>query len=294
MNRTRSQLTPGFRRSQMASTKGERTRHVVTMNPSKASPGGELYVDIPKLKPDSCLVPGSLHLLFELKISNTKSHFLNNLSRLLQKQLKIRLSGETVYDNNGESLYDVYKDLYKSNSQKIRLDRIISDHGLYAPFQMYNNFRYILTLTQSSEILVAQTGQTLGEAIVQKNLSWNMKLLKTKILLTEFHRYMVLVALYLYENVTLMQTSVWDASSTLIDENINIPSKSMKAVVLLFTNTTKKDSEEFIYPNITKVKLTIEGVPNQIYSQGIPKSRFYDEAKRLLRSKDVRDEFITP
>ena len=68
----------------------------------------------------------------------------------------------------------------------------------------------------------------------------------------------------------------------------------MKAVVLLFTTTSRKDSEEFLYPNITEVKLTIEGVPNQVYSQGIPKSQFYDEAKRLLGSKDETDEFITP
>ena len=97
-----------------------------------------------------------------------------------------------------------------------------------------------------------------------------------------------------YEHITLMKTTVWIAASTLINENINIPRKSMKAVVLLFTNTTRKDSEEYIYPNITEVKLTIEGVPNQVYSQGIPKSRFYDEAKRLLGSKLGMDEFMTP
>ena len=121
MNRTEIQLKPGFRRSQMASIKGDRTRHVVTVNPNKASPGEKLYINIPKLKPDSCLVPGSMHLLFDLKISNTKTHFLNNLSRLLQKRLQIRLAGETAYDNNGESLYGVPKDLYKSNSQRANM-----------------------------------------------------------------------------------------------------------------------------------------------------------------------------
>ena len=118
MNRTEEQLIPGFRRSQMGAIKGDRTRHVVTMNPNKASPGEELYIDIPKLKQDSCLVPGSLHLLFYFKLSNTKTSFLNNLSKLLQNRLQIRLAGETVYDNNGESLYSVYKDLYKTNSQR--------------------------------------------------------------------------------------------------------------------------------------------------------------------------------
>ena len=68
----------------------------------------------------------------------------------------------------------------------------------------------------------------------------------------------------------------------------------MKAIVLLFTKTSRKDSEEFLCPNITEVKVTIEGVPNQVYSQGITKSRFYDEAKRLLGSKDERDLFTTP
>ncbi len=37
-----------------------------------------------------------------------------------------------------------------------------------------------------------------------------------------------------------------------------------------------------MFPNIETVKVTIEGTPNQIYGQGIPKNRFYDEAKRLF------------
>ena len=98
----------------MATVKGERTHHVVTFNPNKASPGEELYMDI-------CLVLGNLHLLFTFKVSNTKSWFLN-LSKMLQKRLRIRLAGETVYDNNAENMYDVYKDLWKTNSQ--RLDMI--------------------------------------------------------------------------------------------------------------------------------------------------------------------------
>ena len=116
MNRTEEQLIPGFRRSQMGAIKGERTKRVVTMNPNKALPGEELYTEIPKLKLYSCLVSGSLHLLFDFKVSNTKSSFLNNLSNLLQNRYHIRLAGETVYDNSRESLYDIYKDLYKTNS----------------------------------------------------------------------------------------------------------------------------------------------------------------------------------
>ena len=116
MNKKETELIPRFR-SHMATLKGER-RHVVTFNPNKTSPGEELYIDIPKIKLDSCLVPASLHLLFTFKVSNTKSWFLNNLSKMLQKRLRIRLAGETVYDNNAENMYEVYKDLWKINCER--------------------------------------------------------------------------------------------------------------------------------------------------------------------------------
>ena len=94
-----------------------------------------------------------------------------------------------------------------------------------------------------------------------------------------------------YEHVTLMKTLNWAASSTLINENIKLPRKSMKAIVLLFSKSTVVDSEEFMYPNISEVKVTIEGVPNVVYSQGVKKNRFFEEASRLF-SKGAMDQFI--
>ena len=45
----------------------------------------------------------------------------------------------------------------------------------------------------------------------------------------------------------------------------------MKAVVLLFTKKDAGDSEEFLFPNLTNVDLTVEGNPNDIYSRGLAK-----------------------
>ena len=66
--------------------------------------------------------------------------------------------------------------------------------------------------------------------------------------------------------------------------------------VLDYTTKIRKSSEEYIYPNIDGVKITIEGVPNSIYSQGIPKNRFYNEARRFFCpscEKQTSDEFMT-
>jgi hypothetical protein len=84
-----------------------------------------------------------------------------------------------------------------------------------------------------------------------------------------------------------MKKTEWSKDSTIINETINVPRRSMKAIVMLFTSMVKTDSEEYIYPNIEKVRVTIEGVPNAVYSQGIPKTRLYEEARRLFGTDEI-------
>ena len=63
-------------------------------------------------------------------------------------------------------------------------------------------------------------------------------------------------------------------SDTSFSVDINSPSKSFKGVLLIFTkerSTTKftRDTEEFFNPKITKVEVTVEGVPNELYAQNM-------------------------
>ncbi|CAB3977083.1 Hypothetical predicted protein [Paramuricea clavata] len=332
MNTTERELQPGFRRSRMTSVKGPRTRSVVTFNPTTISPGEELYINIPKLKPDSCLVPGSLALLFDFKNSNTKSRFNNNLAKLIAKRLQIKVAGETAYDCSGESLYEIYKDLWltlgdrnKMTEQglasenlrklisgddsgvkvgdaskvadallhsvygsKLRkpIDKIIADHGLYTPFFMNNNPMYILTLPQSDEIMTAQGGEAKGNYKLD-NLELEYETIENDTLASEVSRMYSTGRSLSYKHVTLMRTSNWDKDLTIVKENINIPRKSMSAIVLLFTSRVRTDSEEYIYPNIDKVNLTIEG---------LHKNRFFEEAKRFfcpMCEKSMADEFMS-
>ena len=341
MNTTERELQPGLRRSRMTTIKGPRTRSVVTFNPSTISPGEELYINIPKLKPSSCLVPGSLALLFDFKNSNTKSRFNNNLSKLLAKRLQIKVAGETAYDCSGESLYEVYKDLWltlgdrkkmieqgvaNENLRKLfsgndsgkkagdtgkvadalvqsiygtklkkPIDKIIGDHGLYTPFTMNNNPMYILTLPEADEIMTAQGGQKV-EGYKLENLELEYETIENDVLAGEVSSMYTTGRSLSYKHVTLMRTSNWDKDLTIVNENINIPRKSMSAIVLLFTNKVRTDSEQYLYPNLEKVRLTIEGVPNSVFSQGLPKSRFFEEAKRFfcpMCGKSMADEFMS-
>ena len=71
-------------------------------------------------------------------------------------------------------------------------------------------------------------------------------------------------------------------SDTSFSVDINSPSKSLKGVLLIFTkerSATKftRDTEEFLNPKITKVKVTVEGVPNELYAQNMEYRHQYDE-----------------
>ena len=102
----------------MTEIKGVRTRHVITFNPSKANPGEVIYIDTPKLKPDVFLVPDSFNLMFDFKNANAKSWFNNNLGKLLTKELTVQMAGEVVFSNTGESIIEVYKDLWRPDKER--------------------------------------------------------------------------------------------------------------------------------------------------------------------------------
>ena len=101
---------------QKSSITGNRTKHVITFNPNKANPGEDVYIKLPKLNSDLYLIPDSIYFCFDFKNSNTKSWFKNNLGKLLQKKLVIKISGQIIYENTGESIDRVYRDLWLKDS----------------------------------------------------------------------------------------------------------------------------------------------------------------------------------
>ena len=327
MNSRTSELKPGYRRSKRTEIKGVRTRHVITFNHNKAHPGEVIYIDTPKLRPDVCLVPDSLNLMFDFKNANDKSWFNNNLSKLLTKELTVKMAGEVVFSNTEESIMEIYRDLWRPDKeranmveygianenlrkliskddtgaasgdddkvsdalmfavhgtkQRIKLGKILEDHGLYAPYSMINNFQYSITLPSASDIMTAQSGEAVAGYSLE-NIELEYETIENQDLANHTTESYEIGRSLSFEHVTLMKTTEWDKDSTLINETINLPRKSMKAVVLLFNSKSPSGSEEYVYPNIESVRVTIEGVPNSVYSQGIPKSRFREEVGRLF------------
>ena len=89
-------------------------------------------------------------------------------------------------------------------------------------------------------------------------------------------------SIILYDRILRARIIPLNNSDTSFSVDINSPSKSLKGVLLIFMkerSATKFtcDTEEFFNPKITKVKVTVQGVPNESYAQNMKYRHQYDE-----------------
>ena len=78
----------------------------------------------------------------------------------------------------------------------------------------------------------------------------------------------------LYDRILRARIIPLNKSDTSVFVDINSSSKSLKGVLLIFTqerSATKfaRDTKEFYNPKITKIEVTVEGVPNEFYAQNM-------------------------
>ena len=97
----------------------------------------------------------------------------------------------------------------------------------------------------------------------------------------------------LYDRILRARIIPLNDSSTSFLVDINSPSKSFKGVLLIFMKerSITKFNREFFNPKITKVKVTVEGVPNELFAQNMEYRHQHDEIMKHFgegRLKEAR------
>ena len=98
----------------------------------------------------------------------------------------------------------------------------------------------------------------------------------------------------LYDRILRAPIIPLNNSDTRFSVDINSPSKSLKGVLLIFTkerSATKfaHDTEESFNPKITKVEVTVEGVPNELYAQNMEYRHQYDEKVKHFAEGQLKE-----
>jgi len=101
---------------------------------------------------------------------------------------------------------------------------------------------------------------------------------------------------FLYDHVHLEKTITFEKDT---DERLNIKvnaqRRSLKAILLLFTEpytAGARDSEKFVFPDLNKVKVTINGSPSMLYNEGIVGTDLWREARRFFVREKNKTEHM--
>ena len=94
----------------------------------------------------------------------------------------------------------------------------------------------------------------------------------------------------LYDRILRHRKIPKHKSDTLWNINLNVPARSMKGILMLFEDLDRTSMEYYYNPEITKVEITIEGVPNQLYSQGMKAYQQWDEINKFFALNSKRNK----
>ena len=167
---------------------------------------------------------------------------------------------------------------------------ILESSLLLYQYLLGSHLTYELTFADHSDVIKA-TNPDATYTIFNISLEFNtvMNTSLASQIRTEYMKSSIL-----YDRILRAHIIPLNNSDTSFSVDINSPSKSLKGVLLIFTkerSATKftHDTEEFFNPKITKVEVTVEGVPNALYAQNMEYRHQYDEIVKHFSERRLQE-----
>ena len=166
---------------------------------------------------------------------------------------------------------------------RINLDHpILTDHGVFYPQALYNDLVFELTLAPAGQVVNGSDPSKLGYKV--ENIQLEYEVIRSKTLADEALSTYSSGKEFAYDLVMRERVvPITRGSDTRLNLRVNPQRKSLKGILLLFINpytAGARDSENYFNPDITKVKVTVNGVPNRVYNEGISGKDMWNELTR--------------
>ena len=149
---------------------------------------------------------------------------------------------------------------------------ILNDHGVFYPMALSYSLCFEIKFAPVVNVVV-YSDQTKPPHYKIANLELEYQCVSSEYLANQAAGEYQVGRGFLYENIILHMTfEISKGSDSVKNEYINIPRSSIAVILCLFTEdfvAGTRDSEKFVNPNITSVNFDIDGLPNQLYSNGM-------------------------
>ena len=101
--------------------KGTRQKVIVTHNPSEIDQNQELLVRFPDLGSDDVIIPGTVNLSFNIKLTSTIDTYrtlVSKIGRAIIIKLAVKFEGNEIMSVDDYDVLACYRDLWKTKSEK--------------------------------------------------------------------------------------------------------------------------------------------------------------------------------
>ena len=171
---------------------------------------------------------------------------------------------------------------------KINLDhQILTSSGVFYPQALDKDLIFELTLAPASQVVRGSDASKLVYKL--KNIQLEYKRIRSKQLADHATTAYTHGKMYAYDQVMLEKTSTFDrGTDAYLNLLVNPQRRSLKGILLLFIvpyAAGARDSENYFNPDITNVEVTINGIPNRAYNNGIKGHDMWREGSRLFNTK---------
>ena len=197
-----------------------------------------------------------------------------------QNVTKIRVNAG---DAGRNSIHDAIADAYGNNFY-IPLDfEMLESHMPFYQTGLQDTLQYELTFNKYSHVIKAQNDAKAKYTI--DNIRLEYEIVTQQELSQLISRQYASSTVIYYDRVVLSDHKVKNKSEGIWNFDVHDGAKSMKGILILFQEPREDyqcNTETFYNPKITKVEVTIKGLPNQLYSHGLTTYQQWDEARKFL------------
>ena len=172
---------------------------------------------------------------------------------------------------------------------------ILDDHGVFRPRSLRETLSFHISLAPAFNVLVSSDASK-GQSYKLNNLELEYTTISSDYLAQEAAAAYNSGKGFFYENVHLHKTFELDkATSSVINEHINVPTRSMSGILCLFNDPITagtRDAEKFVNPAMLTVAINMNGLPNKLYSKNMQTTDFYESM--LKRMESLGGDMIYP
>ena len=178
---------------------------------------------------------------------------------------------------------------------RINLDhQILTDHGVFYPQALYTDLVFALVLAPADQVVKGSDSTKLKYKLTNIQLEYEM--IRSEDLADQATRVYESGKEFLYDQVSRSTVTRLDTSTELINIKVNSQRRSMKAILLLFVKpyaAGARDSEEYVFPDLKKTLVMINGSPNMLYNNGIEGEDAWRQASRFFMKEKHKPQHLT-